>query len=202
MLKQIIYDTETTGVDVKQCAMHEISGLIVIDDTVVERFCLYMRPFKGATISKDALKVCNVSLKTLRKYPLQSEVFAQFKDMLSKYVDKYDKTDKFTLVGFHNRNFDDFFIRNWFLRNGDKYFGSYFWNSTIDVSVLAAEYLKLHRHLLLNFKLMTVATHLFGEDFINNNELHTATYDAEITAKIYSFLISKIDRPRGNTLII
>lgn len=60
-------------------------------------------------------------------YPPMGEIYKQFVDLLSKYVDRYNKKDKFFLAGYNIASFDNSFLRAWFIQNGDKYFGSWFW---------------------------------------------------------------------------
>lgn len=117
------------------------------------------------------------------------DVFARLVQMLSKYVDKYNKKDKFHLVGYNNRGFDDNFFRGFFLQNGDQYFGSWFWSDSIDVLVLASTFLAARRHDLPNFKLATVAEAL-GID-INAGKLHDASFDIDITKQVFDFIMSK-----------
>ena len=90
-------------------------------------------------------------------YPAMGYVYGQFTAILNKYVDKYNKQDKFFLAGYNNASFDNQFLRAWFLQNGDKYFGSYFWSNSIDVMVLATPYLASQRSQMENFKQGTVA---------------------------------------------
>ena len=42
-------------------------------------------------------------------------------------LEKFDKKDKFFLVGYNNASFDNQFFRAFFVQNNDMYFGSYFW---------------------------------------------------------------------------
>src|SRR5690606_11562747 len=104
--------------------------------------------------------------------------------ILGRYVDKFRKQDKLHLVGYNNRGFDDPFLRAWFVQNGDNYFGSWFWSDSIDVLVLASEYLRASRHTMENFKLMTVAKEL-GIEF-DESKLHDALYDVKITRALYN----------------
>lgn len=47
-----------------------------------------------------------------------------FTQILGKYVDKYNKNDKFTVVG-HNVKFDLDMLRNWAYRCNEKFIASY-----------------------------------------------------------------------------
>ena len=106
--------------------------------------------------------------------------------MLEKYVDKYNKKDKFFLVGYNNAAFDNPFLRGFFLQNGDQYFGSWFWSNTIDVMVLASAYLATRRPDMENFKLSTVAKTL-GVN-VDDESLHNALYDIRLTKAVFDIV--------------
>ena len=84
------------------------------------------------------------------------------------------------------RSFDNQFLRAWFLQNGDKYFGSYFWSNSIDVMVLATPYLASQRSQMENFKQGTVAKALGIE--IDESRLHDALYDIQVCKSIYDIV--------------
>jgi DNA polymerase-3 subunit epsilon len=75
-------------------------------------------------------------------------------------------------------------LRSWFVKNGDKYFGSWFWSNSLDVMVLATQKLLSKRAKMENFKLKTVAAE-FGIT-IDEQRLHDAQYDIDLTRYIYS----------------
>lgn len=106
--------------------------------------------------------------------------------MLGKYVDKYDKQDKFFLVGYNNASFDNQFLRGFFSQNGDNYFGSWFWSNSIDVMVLASHHLASRRHEMENFKLATVAK--FMGINVDDEALHDAFYDIYLTKEVYKMI--------------
>lgn len=182
-MKLLFFDTETTGVNFWQHGIHQISGVIEIDGEVKEEFNFKVAPNPSAKIVQEALDVAGVTLEQIQAYEPMNVIFNRFENMLSKYVDRYDKKDKFFLVGYNNASFDNQFLRAWFVQNFDDYFGSWFWSSSIDVIVLATEKLKDVRHEMIDFKLKTVARQLGIE--IDETKLHDAKYDIEITRQIY-----------------
>lgn len=188
MSKLFFYDLETTGTNPAKNGIHQIAGQIVINDKVKESFDFKVKPNPMAKVSEIALEVGGVTLDEINAYPEMSSVLFEIKMMLEKYVDKFDRTDKFFLVGYNNNAFDNPFFRGFFLQNGDRYFGSWFWSSSIDVMSLAANYLQDVRHEMKDFKLMTVAKQL-GID-VDNNKLHDGNYDIALTKEIY-YLITK-----------
>lgn len=188
-MKLLFYDMETTGLDIEKHGVHQISGRVVIDGAIIETFDFKVAPHDGAEYDPDALAVGNVTKEAVEVYSPMAEVFDKFIDMLNKYVNKYDKKDKFFLVGYNNRHFDDQFLRKWFERNDSKYFGSYFWSNSFDCLVLATPFLASKRYLMVDFKQATVAQELgIG---IEENKLHDAAYDIDLCAKIYDKVCGK-----------
>lgn len=130
-MKVVFFDLETTGTLVNKHGIHQISGMIVIDGEVKETFDFKVQPNPKAEIVQEALDVAGVTKEQILSYPAMGYVYGQFTAILNKYVDKYNKQDKFFLAGYNNASFDNQFLRAWFLQNGDKYFGSYFWSNSI-----------------------------------------------------------------------
>lgn len=189
MSKLFFYDLETTGTNPGRHGIHQISGEIVIDGKSLETFDFKVQPNPKAQIEDAALEVGDVTCEQIMAYPPMGQVYTQLVAMLGKYVNKFDKTDKFHLVGYNNRGFDDNFFRGFFLQNGDNYFGSWFWADSIDVLVLASTFLAARRAELPNFKLATVADFL-GID-TTAGKLHDASFDIFVTKAVFDFIMSK-----------
>lgn len=185
-MKLFYYDLETTGTLFWKNGIHQISGCIEIDGKVQDEFDFKVCPYENAVIVPDALKVAGVSKSQVMAYDSMEKTHKALYRVLGKYVNKFDGKDKFHLVGYNNRGFDDPFFRAWFKQNNDKYFGSWFWPDSIDVMVLACNYLASERHKISNFKLATVCEYV-GIDVIENR-LHDATYDIELTRALYNIV--------------
>lgn len=188
-MKQFFFDLETTGVNHWQHGIHQISGMIVIDEEVKETFNLFVKPNPKARIEQEALKVGGIKEEDFAtdKYIPMQEAYNVLVAMLGRYVDKFNKTDKFHLIGYNNASFDNNFLRAFFTQCGDTYFGSWFWSDSVDVMVLASNYLQNKRHLMPNFKLMTVVKELGIE--VDETKLHDGLYDIELTKKAYDILL-------------
>ena len=186
MEKIFFFDLETTGVKHWKNGIHQISGGIVIDGEMVEGFDFKVQPNPAAQIEDEALAIAGVDRETVCNYPPMKTVYNQIIKMLSKYVDKYKKTEKFHLAGFNNASFDNQFFRAFFVQNGDQYFGSWFWADSFDVMVLASYFLRETRHTRPNFKLMTVAAAVGLE--VDEARLHDASYDIYLTHEIFKIV--------------
>lgn len=185
-MKLLFFDLETTGTNPGRNGIHQISDQIVIDGKHVQDFDFHVRPNPKAVIEDAALNVGGVTREQVLAYPPMGQVYKEFVAMLDKYVDKYNKKDKFFLVGYNNAAFDNQFLRGFFLQNGDNYFGSYFWLNSIDVMVLASAYIADRRADMENFKLSTVAKFLGVS--VSDDSLHNALYDIELTRAVYEIV--------------
>ena len=115
-MKLLFFDLETTGTNPGKHGIHQISGQIVIDGIVKESFDFHVQPNPKAIIEDEALAVAGVTREQIAQYPPMATVYAQFIAMLGKYVDKFNKKDKFFLVGYNNAAFDNQFLRGFFCR--------------------------------------------------------------------------------------
>ena len=180
---KLFYDLETTGVNVRLHSIHRISGLIEVDGEVVETIDIKTRPHPKAKIDPAALRICGVTEDEIMSYQPMKAALKQFLRVLGRYVDKYDKKQMIYLVGFNNRAFDDQFLRAWFLQNKNDFFGAYFYGDSLDVMVLASQYLIDTRPSMPSFKLHRVARTL-GLD-VDKQLLHEGSYDVQLTRDIY-----------------
>lgn len=182
-MKLIFIDTETTGLDHTRNSMLQLAGIVRIDGKIVDRFDYKMQPFVGADI--------DVNGELASRYRMKQDVaFNKFVKLLEKHVNPYNKKDKFYFLAY-NAKFDENFLRAWFLRNEHKYYGSYFWNPSLDVMQLALRGLMNsgERELIDNMKLGTVAKY-YGLK-VKDENLHDAAYDIRITKDLYNRIVRK-----------
>lgn len=171
-MKLFFYDLETTGLDCERHGIHQISGAIVIDGETKEEFNFKVQPNPYAVIDEEALKIAGVTKEEVMAYEPMQDVYKKIVAMLGKYVNKFDKKDKF--------------FREFFAQNRDMYFGSWFWSNSFDVMVLATPYLASCRADMANFKLSTVADTLGIK--VEEDKLHDAMYDIYLTKAIFDIV--------------
>lgn len=186
-MKYFFLDTETTGINPNKNAMVQLSAIIEIDGVQKEQINYFIKPFKGAEISEEALTVIGKTKEEIFSWEEPSVIFNQFSELLNKYIDPYDKTDKFHLLAY-NAQFDQQFLRQFFFQNHSKFYASYFFFPPIDVMYLAAEHLKETRALMPNFKLETVAK--FMNVLSEEENYHDALFDVTAMYQIYKKIIS------------
>lgn len=130
-MKVFYFDVETTGVVPRKHDIIQIAGIVEIDGVEKETFNITMQPFDYEAISPSALKVNKTTVKKLRKYQTPQDAYKELMALLGRHVDKFDKRDKFYLAGY-NVGFDIDFLKAFFTKNEDKYYGSWFNYRKID----------------------------------------------------------------------
>jgi DNA polymerase-3 subunit epsilon len=181
-LKTIFIDCETTGVDPQRHGLVQIAGSVVIEGLAVDNFNITMAPMPGDRVDPEALSVNGLTELDLATFQPARDAYVLFQQLLSARCDKFNRTDKFHFIGY-NGDFDAAFVRRWFEKCGDKYFGSFFWWPTIDVAKLAGLHLMRKRHLMPDFKLKTVAK--YCGIAVDDSRLHDAAYDIHLTQQLF-----------------
>jgi len=180
--KLCFLDVETTGTDPNENGIIQIAGIIDIDGKEMERFNFQIKPFECDIIKVKALGVNGITMNQIEKYPSANVVYPKFLHILDKYVEKFDRLDKFHFCAY-NAIFDDSFMRAWFQKNNDQYYGSWFYWPPLDVAQLVAWKNIEQRSKFQTFKLMAVAERSGIE--IDESRAHDALYDIEVTRQLY-----------------
>jgi DNA polymerase-3 subunit epsilon len=185
-MKVLWFDTETTGLDPVKNDIIQIAGIVEIDGDVKEEFNIKCQPINYDTISQDALKVHGISIDQLKTFQTSKDGKNEFLKIMDKYVDKFNKDDKFTPAG-QNVQFDVNMLREWFIKNGERFgSGSYHNYHMIDTVTLARtmSYEKVFH--LENHKLETLAKRYSIEI-----DAHNALSDIRATREVYKSLINE-----------
>lgn len=202
-MKLAFIDVETTGVDSKECAIIELAcyvelpgGVARWDDRNLFHTHLIAHPgskFEDRAVEMFAEKARLGNLSqarsilegagesdTARDRP--EFALGRFQGFLSSFVNKHNRQDKLFFVGY-NSGFDDEFMRRWFDRGGDKYYGSWFHWPPLDVAQMVMLKLGDEWASLTSRKLGDVAARLGIS--VDRESLHGAKYDIELTRQIF-----------------
>jgi len=203
--KILFIDVETTGVNPDRNGLTQISGCVQIGDEVRESFDYFVRPFPQDEIELSALEVTGLNRRQFllpdhpdflavpgQHFESPKDIYVRLAEMLGRYVDQYKKNDKFQFVGYNAHSFDMPFMRRFWEKNGDRYFGSWFWYPCLDVMLVWAQILQPVRGELSNFKLATVARHC-GIN-VDDSRLHDSQYDIELTRQLWLSASEIIER--------
>lgn len=182
MKKALYFDVETTGLNPWRNDIIQLACLVEINGEIKEEFETKIRPFDFDNIDQKALDIHGYKVEQLREFPHPMEVHKKLTDLLGKYVNKFDKSDKFAPAGYNVR-FDADFLQNFFKKNDDKYYGSWFNWRYID-PMYTLYMMDYERRLALpDYKLQTVCTHLgIGID------AHDALSDIRATRQLVGML--------------
>ncbi len=184
-------DVETTGLIPGRAGIIQLAAMVEIGGKVLETIDLKMRPLVKNVCDPEALKLHGLSEPAIKLYPPNSDAFTSFEALLRKYIDKFDKLDKFILAGYNVNSFDEPFLRQFFVdnaktekqREAQGYFGSYFAWPKRDIQTYVAEHFAEYALRLKNYQLATVCEH-FGIEI----NAHDALSDITATRTLYYIL--------------
>jgi len=184
MNKKIYFDLETTGLDPIINGIIQIAGIIEVDGKEVEEFNMKLKPFELDVIEEEALKVSGTTREEIRTFEDPNLVYAKITSIFNKYIDKYNRDDKFIVCGYNVR-FDINFLKEFFVKNGDNYLFSYFGQPKDPFPVI--QYLSaIGKIISTNNKLSTICEYFK----IDIKDAHDAMVDIKATKT----LIEKIDK--------
>jgi len=136
-MKVLWFDTETTGLDPVKNDIVQIAGIIEIDGEVKKEFNFTCRPANPDNIEPEALETIGKTKDEIMSWPDPKSVYLELIQLFDKYINKYDKKDKFFPAG-HNVLFDVKMFMEFARRHGDKYgIGSYMTWQPIDTMYIA-----------------------------------------------------------------
>lgn len=185
-MKVLYFDCETTGTDAKLNDIVQLSGIIEVNGEVKEEFNFRCQPMNFDSVSPEALEVTGLTMEDLKSYEPASVMYKKLVNLMAKYVNKFDKTDKFYPAGY-NVSFDLQFLAEFFAKQGDKYFGSWCnWKAIDGLPIMRflefTEALKPENH-----KLGTICAH-YGIEI----QAHDALSDIRATREVLQVLRKRL----------
>jgi len=184
VIKRFYFDLETSGLNPVDNAILQLSAIIEINGEVKETINLYIKPFTSDIVEQEAIEVNKLDYNNDKRFVYPRIAFKTLIDILDRYIDKYDRKDKFYMVGYNCQHFDKEFLHAWFVKNDNKYMYSYFYPETLDLFILMGYACQNQRHKLDDLKLLTVAKSLGLT--VDEEKLHDASYDVELVYDLYT----------------
>lgn len=184
-------DVETTGLDKVKNGILQIACKIELGGRVIDKFVSYVKPLLTDEIAEEALKVNGITREQMVDFPLAEEVLPVFIAFLKQHVNQYDTTDKL-IMGGYNTGFDAGFLREWFKKLNNKYFGSFFYWRTIDVLDHAVFYYTVTGSALPLGRGAMKLTTVSERHGLSIDNAHDAEADITMTRELFHLLNSKI----------
>ena len=175
-MKVCYLDVETTGIDAVKYDIIQLAMILEIDGKVEKTFCFDIKAVDPTVYDRRALNVHNTSVEALSEGYEPLDVHKSLVTLLDKYVDRYNKADKFFLAGYNTR-FDAEHLSNFFRKCDDKYYGSYFNWQLVDGMSMVYNLVYMGALSLPNYQLGEVCKH-FG---IPLKDKHNALADLKAT---------------------
>lgn len=110
-MKVLWIDTETTGLDSERHGIIQLAAMVEIDGEVVDEREWRVRP-TGKSYDPKALEVNGITPAEIAEYPTTQEVKLDVESWFERYIERFDRSDKFT-VGAYNAEFDMRFLSAW-----------------------------------------------------------------------------------------
>ena len=133
------------------------------------------------------MKPGKLTIEQLKTFDTPQIAHKKLISFLEKYVDRYNKLDKFQPAGY-NVGFDCDFLASQFKKIGDKYFGAWIDYHKIDCATLV-HLLQLKKVLNLSgYKLVNVA-----KEFNIEIEAHNAMSDIKATRELFYKILDRIE---------
>lgn len=191
MSKKVLYfDTETTGLEAGKHEIVQLAGIVEIDGVIEKKFNIYMRPDNPDNVSPEALGIQEKTLEDVMAYPERKVGFEEFLAILNKYINCYNKLDKFIIAG-QNIRFDMGFLAALFKSQGHKYFGSYFGGEELDSRLLYIALMLAGRTDRLTRMRLTNICSALGVEL---NNAHDALADIQATYDVLQIMLKMIER--------
>ena len=211
-MKKILWcDVETTGLDSNKHGIIQLALLMDIDNKIVDSLLLNIQPFdedmtgfvlneqelnfgsikeNTAAMDEAKLPVGNLKYADLLINMSPKDAYNKLTAFLNKYINRYEKVsitaDKKAWFGGYNAQFDLNFMKQFFLKNGDKWLASYIRWRLLDPMYLLynQDYLVEEDKRLPSMKLGEVCIH-YEIDHIP----HDPMSDIKATRKLWYMLM-------------
>lgn len=189
ILKMLFIDTETTGTDPVVNDIIQAAGKILVNGEVKEEFDILCQPFDHDTIEDGALKVNGRTKEELKTFPAPETLYNTLQPMFKKYVNPFNKQDKF-IAGGQNVKFDLGMMHENFKKNGDDFFFSFVHAATFDTLNLAImlEMKEKRKIFTPNYKLESICKCLG----VKLDNAHNALADIESTMECARIMWKRI----------
>lgn len=187
-MKLLFIDTETTGLNPGVNGLVQVAGIVEIDGVIKEEFNLWMKPFKGDMINPSALETIGKTLNDLEKLGEPSIAYREIITIFDRYIDKFNKKDKFYLVG-QNPSFDKAFLDYFFNRFNNPYLYAYIFYHLIDLVAISAAF-----KLAGVIEIDKLNLDSMAEYFKLTRDKHDALSDVKLTRDLFYIFIDKLKR--------
>ncbi|MFP3039421.1 MAG: exonuclease domain-containing protein [Candidatus Hodgkinia cicadicola] len=168
-MKEIIIDTETTGLDLKKDRIIEVACIELIDGKRTSRkYHSYFNP-RPARVSRTALEVHSISNKFLSDKPLFKDKADQFLDFINAH----------TLLA-HNARFDASMLNQELERAGKPSIPSHRWLDTFKIAKSLFPGKKASLAALCKYFSIKAET-----------SVHSATRDCELLLQVYEAMLEE-----------
>jgi len=191
-VKILWIDTETSGLDPNIHGIISLAAMVEIDGEIRERQTLYMDPRGiGKQLDAKALEVNGFTPESIGNLPAPKVLKSSLDELMGKYVDKFDKNDKFIAAGYNVR-FDVDMLNSLFKAFGDNYLFSWISGAMLDVMAAFQFCVWMWKIQATPRNRLTDVAAALG---INTEGAHGAMADIEMTRAVAMALRERFESP-------
>ena len=183
-IKVFFIDVETSGFSKENDRILDIGIIYEKNGMKLDELQVYIKLDSYPDGYEKAQEIHGITPEFLKIHGISElDAYKQIISFFDKYINKFDKNDKALFAG-HNAPFDKRMLEALFLRQGNKFFYSYFEKDCLDVLKLSREANKSGLIKTIDNKLGTIAEYLD----VDLSEAHSALADITATRKVYQKL--------------
>lgn len=192
-MKVFWFDCETSGLDSARHGIISLAYAVEIDGHIVGEGELRSN-CEGKAIEDSALAINHFTRGNLLGHQPPEQMYRDLAAEFSRWVDKFDRDDKFYAGGF-NVGFDMGFLRQLWTDQKDSYFGSWFYAGTLDPLALipAMKYMGLMQDFTGGYSKLAQVAEYLG---IDTTGAHDAKSDLHMTRACFLALTDMLRASR------
>lgn len=192
-MKVLWVDVESTGLDPVKNDIVSIALMAEIDGEIKGKLYLEIQPHSYDNIEDQALEVNGFTREQLKTFLPPLEAHKKIVNFLSKYINKFNKKDKFQPSGY-NVVFDVDMLGEFFKKCNDRYYGSFIDYHKFDVATLV-QFLHLKGAIKLDSYRLENVCNYFGITL----KAHNAKEDIQATRELCYKILNTVEVKNVNT---
>lgn len=194
-MKKLFISLETSGFNELHHGIIRISGIIDIDNMIVDTFDFNCQSFITDAYDEKMLELSGLTEESWDSDPNRlspSEVYKQLLKKIEKYVSGRNTVEKFQFIGYNSYGYEYPFIKRFFEKNGNSSIHNYFWYPPIDLVFAGSFILEEDRPRIVDFRLPSIAQ-FFGF-IIESNKIMDSFYRVDLVRNLY-YIFEKFKAP-------
>lgn len=180
--KILFFDVESGGLDDSKHSLLSLGFVVFMNNKIIDEMEIFIKK-EHYHVDKEAMVINKIDLEQLKKNGIEEkEALIKIRNFIQLHF-----PNKRALLGGHNIYFDIAFLKKLYRENNEN-FSELFEHRTIDTCSIM-KFLYFCGKLPKEIQSLTSASKYFNIK-LNEKKRHGALYDAELTSKVFTKLIT------------